>query len=176
MAGPKKFLRLVSNRVKEVFVTVVSAGAANDGDLVGLGTNGRLDISVMPTGVAPEVKVCNASENLSAGDFVNFHINVGVLNVRRADATSNAKRTMGFVQAAVTSGASATVYGISNLNSFLTGLTIGADYALSNATPGGLILLSTAVFTAGQIVQPLGFATSATELWFTNVEDFVEVA
>lgn len=47
----KKFLRLVGGISTEVAGVVVSAGAANGGDIVALGTDGKLDESVLPADI-----------------------------------------------------------------------------------------------------------------------------
>lgn len=70
---------------------------------------------------------------------------------------------MGFVLSAFGSGVSATVY-FEGTNTAVTGLTPGIQY-LDPATPGK----STGTyptFTAGQVSQIVGFATSATTLNF----------
>lgn len=164
MAGNKYFGN-VSGRIKEIATIQTSAGAGDANKIVALTAAGVLDVSVMPAGVGAEVKVAASSENLSAGDFVNFHNNAGALNVRKADATTNSKPAEGFVLANVTSPANATVYLLSQINSAVSGLTIAAEYWLST-TPGGVT--TTAPSAAGNIVQRLGKATSATELLFED--------
>ena len=149
----------------EVEATVVSTGAAEAGDIVALGTDGKLDMSVMPTGIGADVAVIAASENLAAGDFVNIYDNAGTPNVRKADASqANAGRIAhGFVLTSVTSGADATVY-FEGTNAQLTGLTPGVTYALSAAAPGAVVPLASATTTAGQSLQILGVAISATAI------------
>jgi hypothetical protein len=93
--------------------------------------------------------------------MVNFWNSTGI-KVRKADASA-AKPAQGFVLAAVTSGENATVYRVSQLNNQLVGMTIGATQFLST-TAGGR--QETAPTVAGQIVQILGIAKSATELIF----------
>lgn len=158
----KKFLRNIAGRITEVVATVVSAGAGNDGDIVALDSTGRLDNSVMPVGIGADTKSITASENLSAGDWVNIWNDAGTTKVRKADATTEGKEADGFVLSAVTSGNPATVYfeGTNNQNS---GLTLGARYYLST-TAGGET--ATAPSTSGNVVQYLGKAVSATEISF----------
>jgi hypothetical protein len=164
----QRFLALVSGKMKQIVASVIGTVDA----IPAGGADGRLDVSWMPVGVAPEVNVCDATETLSAGDFVNLFLSGGVIKCRKADATTNGKPAHGFVLGAVTSGTSATVYRISNTNTSLTGLTIGADYYLST-TAGGVT--TTPPSTAGNIVQYLGRASSDTELVFENTMT-VEVA
>jgi hypothetical protein len=156
----KKFLRLVSGRINEVFGITTSAGAGNDGDIPALDATGRLDITMMPVGVAADVKVHPSSENLTAGDWVNIWNDSGTLKVRKADATAAGKEADGFVLANVTSPADATVY-FNGINTQLSGLTLGSHYFLAT-TPGGET--TTAPSANGNVVQYLGKAISATEI------------
>jgi len=86
-----------------------SAGAGSSGKVVALDGSGRIDATMMPVGIGADTAIITASEALSAGDFVNIWNSSGA-KVRKADATTAGKETHGFVLAAVTSGASATVY------------------------------------------------------------------
>jgi hypothetical protein len=142
-------------------LTVVSTGASNAGQGVALDGTGRLDNSVMPVGVGPEVKVMVAKENLAAGDWVSIMNDSAVLKARKADASTSGKPCNGFVLAAVTSSGSATVYLLGGTtNNQLSSLTLGARYYLST-TPG--LGTTTAPSSSGNIVQMLGYALSATE-------------
>jgi hypothetical protein len=118
---------------------------------------------MMPVGVAPEVDVIPASENLAAGDIVNIWTNSGVANARKADATTTGKEAIGFVLAAVTAPANATVYRTSQSNTQLSGLTPGAKYFLST-TAGGIT--TTAPSGSGNVVQGVGTAINETTLSF----------
>ena len=122
---------------------------------------------MMPTGVGPELLVVPASETLDAGDFVNFYDNAGTTNARKADATDAAKPAHGFVTEGVVALADASVY-VDGQNSVLSGLTQGAHYFLSAATPGGVV--DVAPIGSGNLVQRLGVATSATHLVFKPQE------
>lgn len=157
----KKYLALVAGVFKEIVATVVSAGAADDGKIVALDANGKLDLTVMPTGIGPDVNTLTASEALSANDLVNVWNDAGTAKMRKADAASN-KPANGFVLAAVSSGASGTMYS-EGTNAGLTGLTAGPLY-LSATTPGGVS--NSAPTDPGQIVQRVGVAVSATAMNF----------
>lgn len=159
----KKYLKHNVGDVTEQAATVVSSGAPNDGDIVALDSTGRLDLSVLPTGIGADVANIVASEALAAGDFVNIYNNAGVANVRKADASSasGGKRAVGYVIAAVSSGGTATVYFVGR-NSALTGLTPGSRYFLSATTPGAAT--TTVPSGTGQLVQGVGFSVSATEI------------
>lgn len=159
-----KPLQIVSGVPTEVEAKVTTSGAPDAGKIVALDSSGLLDSSLLPASVGQNVDVIASSENLSAGDFVNIYDNGGTINVRKADA-DNSREAHGFVRAAVTSPANATVYGPGELNDQVSGLTVGADYFL-HTTPGGVT--TTAPTAAGAIVQRLGRAKSATAIRFLD--------
>lgn len=147
----------------------VSTGAGSASKTVMLDASGKLDVSMMPTGIAADVGVITASEALAAGDVVNIYNNAGTANCRKADASTSGKEAHGFVLAAVASGAAATVY-FESMDTQVTGLTPGVQF-LSATTPGKTT--NTAPTAAGQIVQRVGYATSATSLNFNAGEPIV---
>lgn len=159
-----KFLAVnnTTGNIKEVEATVVSTGAPEAGDLVALNASGKLDESVMPTGVGADVSVVPASENLASGDFVNLWDDSGTVKARKADASAS-KAADGFVTDAVTSGSNATVYHEGS-NDGLTSLTLAAKYFLSAATPGAVT--TTPPTGSGNLVQFLGKATATTTIAF----------
>jgi len=155
----KKFIRLVSGILTEVFGVQTSAGAGNAGDIVALDDTGRISTTMLPVGVGADTVALTASESLAAGAYVNIYSG----GVRNADASGgNAKAADGFVLESVSSGGTALVYKEGN-NTQLSGLTLGADLWLS-ATPGAAT--STPPSTATHIVQRIGKATSATSVAF----------
>jgi hypothetical protein len=160
-----KPLQLVNNLLTEVAAIVTSAGVADAGKIPALDSTGRLDMSILPSGIGANTKIVVASEALAAGDFVNLYDNAGTLNCRKADASaaSAGKRAHGFVLAAVSASASATVY-FAGPNTQLTGLTPGTTYVLSHTTPGGVVALASGTSTAGHILQEVGVSTGATEI------------
>ncbi|NBU34801.1 hypothetical protein EBS40_09350 [bacterium] len=105
-----------------------------------------------------------ASENLAAGDLVNIWSDSGTLKVRKADATSSAKRADGYVLAGVTSPANAVVFHDGAITG-LTSLTVGGRYYLS-ATAGGLTIEASVPTTTGNLIQFVGQAVSATKLLY----------
>lgn len=162
----KKFLRNVSGRIKEVVGIVVSSGVANDGDIPALDASGKLDVSLLPSGIGQNTVAVTASEALAAGDLVNIYDNTGTPNVRKADATAEGKECNGFVKSAVSNGASATVYLSGNSITGLTGLTAGRRYL--STTPGAST--ATAPSASGNVVQKIGDAVSATVIAFEPEE------
>jgi hypothetical protein len=141
----------------------VSAGAGDSGEFVILAATGKIDPSVLPNGVGADATTGTAGEALNAGDIV-YISNTGT--VLKADATTPAKQARGYVLVAVANAAVATVF-FDESNTAVTGLTPGATYYLS-ATPG--LVTATPPITTGQIVQQIGFATSATSL-HVNIQE-----
>lgn len=161
-----KYTGISGNDIVEVEGTVVSTGVAEAGDVIALDATGKIDNSLLPTGIGADTKTLVSSENLSAGDFVNVFNDGGTEKARKADATTAGKEVDGFVLAAVTAPANATVY-FEGLNDQLTGLTRGAKQFLST-TAGGRT--ETAPTTTGNVYQYLGRAVSDTEIAFEHGE------
>lgn len=162
-----KYLKVGTNGfTEEQAGLTASAGAGDANKIVETTSTGRLDPSLMPAGVGVQTITVTASEALAAGDFVNLHDSTG-LKARKASAAAIGTRAHGFVLAAVSSGAAATVY-MSGANTSVTGQTVAATVFLSATTPGATT--TTAPSTAGQIVQPLGVVSSATEIQ-VDIED-----
>lgn len=137
-----------------------SAGAGDTGKLVALDGAGRIDITMMPVGIGADTASITTSEALAAGDLVNIWNSTGA-KARKADATTAGKEAHGFVLSAVASAAPATVY-FEGTNTAVTGLTPGPQFL--NTTAGGATV--TAPSAAGNVVQAVGVATSATSLNF----------
>lgn len=157
MAGDK-YLYLNSGIVTEKALNQTSAGLGDAGKGVALNASGLIDDTMLPT---VETITAPASENLSAGDWVNVFDSSGTLKVRKADASGGVgKRCHGFVKAAVTAPADAVVYTDGN-NANDSGLTLGSTHYLS-ATPGAATPTPPSI--AAHIVQELGLATSTTNM------------
>jgi Tfp pilus assembly protein PilW len=165
-----KFLALVSGRIREVLSTVTSTGAADDGKIVALGSDGRLDNSIMPVGIGNETKSIQASENLSAGDLVNIWSSASEFRVRKADATTSGKEANGFVLSSVNSGSQASVY-LEGTITGLSGLTPGRYYL--SATPGQVTLTPPA--SSGNVVQYVGNSLSSSEITFEPTDGVILV-
>lgn len=141
--------------------TIINATVtASANKMVKLDGSGKLDPTVMPVGIGADTTIITTSEALAAGDFVNVWNSTGA-KVRKADATTTGKHAMGFVLAAFASAASATVY-FEGTNTQVTGQTPGDVFL---ATTAGAAT-STAPSGAGNVVQPIGVATSATSINF----------
>lgn len=138
-----------------------SAGAGDTGKLPALDATGKLSTTFMPTGIAADVAVIPASEDLDAGDLVNVYDDLGDAKCRKADATVSGKEAHGFVISTFLTGVDATVYFEGN-NGQITGATPGPLFL---STAAGLST-STAPTGSGNAVQRVGFATSATSMNF----------
>ena len=163
-------LNLTTGSLDEVALLDSSAGAGDAGKAIALDGTGKINLNMMPTGVGPELQSIVTSENLAAGDWVNVYDNIGTPTARKADATNGLKRAHGFVKEAVTSPAAVNVY-FDGANDVLTGMTAGARYFLSAATPGSGV--TTPPSAAGNMVQYLGTALNATTIAFHPTDGVV---
>lgn len=143
---------------------VGNTGAADSATLVARDSTGRIDVTDLPVGIGADTAVINATEALVAGDLVNVWNNAGSVGVRKADASAAGKEAMGFVLAAVSSGAAATVY-FEGTDTQMTGLLGGKQY-LSSTAPGKT--QATPPTGAAQVVQIVGYAVSATAMNFQS--------
>lgn len=169
MAVPK-FIARISGRLKEVLAIESSAGAGDADKIVATGSDGKIDLSLLPSGTGPANKVIECTENLAAGAIVNIYNSSGE-KVRNADADSAGKQAHGYVLEAYTSGDPATVYFEGTIDGF-TSLTPGA-YQYLSATAGELT--ATPPTGAGVLSQIVGVAISDTEVDF-EAQEPVELA
>lgn len=158
-----KYLYNNAGTISEKAAITASAGAGDTGKIPGLDASGRLDNSFMPVGIGADTAVVQASEALSAGDYVNIWNSSGSPRVRKADATTAGKEAHGFVLSAVSSGANATVY-FESTNTGVTGQTAGVVYLSTTAGAG----TATPPSGSGNVVQRIGFAVSATAMNFQS--------
>lgn len=162
MAG-NKYIKNNAGVLTEEASMQASAGAGDAGKIIALDSTGKIDSSMMPVGIGADTGVLMASEALAAGNFVNVWNDTGVAKVRKADATTAGKEAHGFVLAAVTLGANASVY-FEGTNTQVTGQTAGKVFLATTA--GGATATAPAV--AGNVVQNIGFAISATAINFQS--------
>lgn len=156
------FLARVNGITKQLFGLVVSAGAGDAGKIVALGDDGKLDDSVMPTGIGANTISASAVEECVAGKFVNLHYASGSLKMRLADSSNN-RPAHGYVKTTVANAATGAVYRLNTVNSNLSALTAGSNYWLSTA--GGVTATPLDPETdTGELCQYLGVASSTTEI------------
>lgn len=158
MAG-NKYLTILTGIETMVSANETSSGVADANKIVALDSSGHLDLTLMPSGIGPNVKVLPTTEDIAAGKYVNVYSAAGISSVRLAD-NSNGRPAHGFVKEASLSGAVTTVYFPGAMNDQLSGMTPDAREYLGTA--GGLT--ETPVSAAGYLHQYIGKAVSATEL------------
>lgn len=155
-----KYIKIDNGQLQEVEATDTSTGVGEAGDIVALDSTGKIDNSLLPPGVGLETAQIEASQNLSAGDFVNIFDDAGTIKVRKADATTSGVEANGYVLDAWTSGQTATVY-FEQVNNQIT--ISGGGLTLYLSTTAGLVT-STPPSASGNIVQKLGRSYSTTEM------------
>lgn len=162
MAGEKFMQHDGSGGLSEI-EAVQTGGTGKENKIPALDGTGRLDSTMMPSGIGADTVSVVTGENLAAGDLVNIYDNAGVATARKANATDGSKPCVGFVLAAVTSPAAAVVY-LEGPITGLSGLTPGAKQFLSAATSGAIT--STAPTGTGKVLQFIGRAVNATTVNF----------
>lgn len=166
-------MSLESGKRKLVEATVTSTGAAEAGDVVGLDSNGKLDPSVLPVGVGPDVAIVEASEDLTAGQYVNIFDDAGTIKARLAD-NSNSRPAHGWANAAALTGANVTVY-FEGPNESAPAGTAGQRAYLGAA--GGVLLVAldeTLPANNGKLHQLLGSYVGA-NIINTDIQDCIEL-
>lgn len=143
-----RYKTLENGKDKMVEATVASTGVAEAGDIVALDGTGKLDPSVLPVGVGPDIKIVEAAEALSAGDYVNIFDDAGTVKARLAD-NSNGREAHGFVLDAFAAAANATIF------------FEGPNTAAPTGTAGQRAYLGTA---GGVITTPLDPATNVGDI------------
>lgn len=119
------------------------------------------DIGAGASGSAVATASLVAGENLAAGAIVNLYSNAGSCEMRNANATDATKPAHGFVLTAVAAGASGNFYTEGQIDNSLSGLTPGDPYWLDTSAGG---VTTAPPSGAGNLVQKVGIALSATEL------------
>lgn len=153
-----KVIQIDSSGIQSEYTgSTISTGVSSSFEFIAADATGKLDVTFLPNGVGADAVSAIAGEALSAGDFVYFTAGGSVM---KADATAIAKKAAGYVVASFLVGATSIVF-FDESNAFVTGLTPGVTYFLST-TPGAIT--STPPTTTGNIVQEIGYATSATNI------------
>jgi hypothetical protein len=166
-----KYLELTTTGTGEAQAIESSAGAGDASKIPRTDSTGKISLTFMPTGIGPDLKELTASEDLTAGDFVNIWDDTGVWKARKADAAGGrGKQVHGFILSGVTSGAAVSVF-FEGINDQLTGLAAG-EYFLS-ATAGQAS--QSVPTTSGYIYQSVGMSISATEISFERSEPIPRV-
>ena len=158
-----KYIRVDSSgNFLEVVAIDESQGAADAGKIPALDTAGLIPLSMIPSNLGVAVYEVQASENISAGDFVNIWMDNGDRRVRRADASAGPGfQAHGYVNAGVSLGETAQIL-TDFRNTGYSGLTPGSSLFLSHTDPGRAT--TTVPEDTGHIVQYLGVATNTGEI------------
>jgi hypothetical protein len=167
----QKPIQLVGGKLTEVAAKDASAGAGDAGKVVALDSAGKIDLTMMPAGIGPDIKVIVASEDIAAGKYVNIYDNLGIANIRLAD-NSNGRQAHGFLKDAVLTAGSGTVY-FESANTNLVALVPGTRMFL--ATAGGVTATPPTLVGGAVVSQYLGLSISATEI-NTDIEDGIILA
>lgn len=168
----QRYLAAINGQTTMVVPNTSSAGATDSGKIVALNSAGQIDATMLAsTSGLPSYSVV-ASAAITAGALVNIYPNAGVLNARPADNTAVGSEANGYAPSAIASGASGTVYLGEGLISGLSALSVGAPYFLGTAGA----VTTTAPSTAGNLIQPVGKAVSATEFYIQPSSFTVVVA
>ena len=158
MANDGNFLNLSGGKKTLESGIDVSAGAGDAGKIIKTDSSGLIDPTFLPS--TGDISL-EASEALSAGDYVNIFDDSGTAKMRLAD-NSNGRTADGYVLSAVSAAATGVIKSLhTGVNSALSGLTVGSRYFLGTA--GGVV--TSAPTGSGDTVQCLGVAKSATELY-----------
>lgn len=155
------------NQLEEVEATVISTGVGSAGDIIALNEEGKLDSSIVVGSEGAALEMV-AFEDMLAGDFVNIFDDSGTTSARLANASTNFAQ--GFIRADVLTGETAIVY-TQGINSFVTGLTLAANYFLSDTVAGGVT--TTIPTAAGSAVQRLGKAVATNQLLFDPLQPII---
>jgi hypothetical protein len=151
-----------TNLPKEITPNTTSAGAGDAGKIPALNASGVFDSTLFPAGIGEASQVFPTSEAITAGALVNFFLVSTTWTARNANATDATKPAQGFVTASTTSPANATAYFPGQIVTGVSGLTPGPVFL---STTSGAVS-STAPSTAGNLVQQVGYALSATSFVF----------
>jgi hypothetical protein len=168
MANNGKFLNLENGKKKLDDAINSSAGVADAGKIIKLDANGKIDLTLLPSGIGDDAVEIITFEDVAAGDFVNIFDDGGVAKIRKADAT-NGRDANGFVLESAVAPVPVKVF-FEGTNSQLSGLTIGARYYLDAAGA----VTNVPKTGSGELHQYLGKAFSATEIT-TEKDDCVVI-
>jgi hypothetical protein len=164
-----KILRLDSDG-QEIYSDpiVQSSGNADAGEVVGLGSDGKLHSSVMPDGIGARVRSLPASGAISANDLVNIFKDTEdetpKWKARRASAASSATACNGFAKVGGNDGEIITVYldGTFEVDAAIVSTLSNDRLYLSATSPGKPGPYS----SAAAVVQTVGYLVDDTTAEF----------
>ena len=143
--------------LKQLTPNVASAGVSDAGKVIALDGTGKLDSSFLPAGLEVSALSVVMGEALTAGMVCYLADNAGTPNVKKANATDNTKKAMGFINDTPSYPGSATIFmfGVCALvpKGSMTAADVNKPVFLS--TTGGAVTLTPPV-AAGNLLQPVG--------------------
>ena len=132
-----------------------------------LGPDSSTWSAIDPTSYELEARISRvyvlATEAIAQGAMVNLYNNSGALGARNANASAAGKPVRAFANAAVAANAFGEFI-LAGVNPYITGLTPGTTYYLSNTN--GVISATT-----GTITQKIGFSLATNKIYFNP--DFI---
>lgn len=161
MATQQLLIKGTSGLPTQYTPLTTSAGSASAGQVPALNGSGQIDSTMLPASTGLPSLSLTASGAIAANSFVSINSSGQIV---AASAASTSAPAVGFCPNAISSGSSGTVQFAGTLCTGQTGLTPGAPVYLSATTAGASS--STAPSTAGQLIQQIGFAITATEFVF----------
>lgn len=160
MAG-QKFLFNNAGQTTEKAAIQTSAGAGDAGKIPALNGSGLIDPTMLAATSGLIVVSATATATITAGQVVNVSWSGTVLQVKPADNTTAGSEANGFASAGITSGASGSITMGEGLITGLSALSTGLYYLGTNGA-----VTATPPATAGNLLQQIGRATSATTFYF----------
>jgi hypothetical protein len=159
----RKYLKIdiTDGKTKEETSVSVSGGPTDEGKIPALDSGGKLDLTLMPTGIGPDLKSLPVGVDVNAGDFVTIYDDAGTLKVKPALADVTTTQCDGFVKETIAAGNPVRIY-FEGVNDQISGLTPGDRLFLSNTVAGAV--MATPPADPGNVVQFLGRAVSASEI------------
>jgi hypothetical protein len=154
-----KYIDVVAGILTQKVSVESSVGAPDEGKLVALNASGQIDSSMLDGAYTANV---TAGNTVALGDMC-YLAAAGTISTSLATAIGTIAQ--GYATEAGTAGTPATiVFGGENTN--VAGLTPGVEYYLDATTPGAIT--PTPPATPTNIIQPVGFAVTATRLHFNR--------
>ena len=172
MAGEKYLKVGAAGFPEEAFSAQTSAGVADANKIAALDATGKLDTTMMPSGLGADSVTATAGEAIAAGDLVYI---TATGTIMKADANAVAKAAIGFCNVAIANAQPGTVLFEGSITG-KSGLTPGAWYFLSGTATGAVVLAAGIPTANNSIVQSIGVATSATTISFEASKPIVRAA
>lgn len=129
-----------------------SVGSSSASQIVSTDSTGRLDPSLMPSGIGADTGTYTATEAIGAGRYVNIYDVSGTARIRLADHSAS-RPAHGFCLSAVANGGTGTVYRAGRNTGDL--VAVGQRYL---GTAGNSIPINAQPSSSGAILQSLGLS------------------